>query len=46
MNLSTNTDYLNTKFTSFNGGEVLALEDFNQLGEYNFIKNDVFSGVD
>ena len=36
----------NTKFTTFNSNEALKLENFNQLNDYSFVKNDVFSGID
>ena len=41
-----NTDLVNIKFISVNSNEVLNLENFNQLNDFNFVKNDVFSGID
>lgn len=39
-------DFLSTKFAAYNSQEVLKLQNFNHLNDYNFVKNDVFSGID
>jgi hypothetical protein len=39
-------DFMSTKFAAYNSKEVLKLQNFNHLNDYNFVKNDVFSGID
>jgi hypothetical protein len=44
--ISLTRDLMDTKFISVNSNEILSFEDFNQLNNFNFLKNDVFSGID
>jgi hypothetical protein len=39
-------DFLSTRFVAYDSQEVLKLQNFNHLEDYNFVKNDVFSGID
>jgi len=44
--VSLTRDLIDTKLVLVNSNEVLSFEDFNQLNNFNFLKNDVFSGID
>jgi hypothetical protein len=46
INIKTENELFSTKFAPVNSKEILDLENFNHLNDYNFIKNDIFSGVD
>jgi hypothetical protein len=46
FNLVVDPNLFNTKLTSINSSESLGLLNYNYLNDYNFVKNDVFSGID
>lgn len=46
IDLAANSKLFNKKFTVVEGGESLDLLNYNCLVDYNFVKNDIFSGID
>ena len=46
FNLVVDPNLFNAKLTSINSSESLGLLNYNYLSDYNFVKNDVFSGID
>lgn len=46
VDLITDPNLFEKKFTLINNSENLGLLDSNCLADYNFVKNDVFSGID